>query len=191
MVATRSVGAVLAVVVLGANLSACTSPDSSSSADRVPGASDTSTTSEATPSTSPADMAGEQALAAYIGMWNDMVEAAKTSDWEDPKLGRHATKDALRVITGSLYADKKNGLVTKGQPSYDPEATSVKPKARPTTVTITDCGDSSKSLKYRKKDGKPASTSGGGRRKILAEVKLQTDGEWRVTRFAVGSLGSC
>lgn len=121
-----------------------------------------------------------------------MVTAAKTSDWEDPRLGRHATKDALRVITGSLYADKKNGLVTKGAPTNEPKVESVKPESDPPTVMIIDCGDSTKWLKVREKDGKRMSAgAGGGRREIRAEVKLQDDGKWRVTRFAVQGVGSC
>lgn len=191
MVAARSVGAVLTAVALGTGLVACTSPDASPSADRAPTAPDSSATSEAAPSTSPADLAGGKALAAYTGMWDDMVEAARTSDWKDPNLGRHAAKDALRVITGSLYADHKNGVITKGQPTYDPEVTTVKPRTTPETVLIRDCADSSNSLKYFKKTGKRVSETPDGRHLIIAEVKLQDDGEWRVTRFAVQGVGSC
>lgn len=142
-------------------------------------------------SASPADVEGERAIAAYVGMWDDTAEAAKTSNWEDPNLSRHATKDALRVITGLLYADRKNGLVTKGKATYDPEVTSVEPTDEPTTVMVSDCGDDSRWLKYRKKDGKPVDDEPGGRRQITAEVKLQDDGEWRVTRFAVQEVGTC
>lgn len=187
----RPVLSSLVTVILAAiTMTACTDPEASESGDRNPG----TTASSPVPSSSaasPADEASEAALAAYTGMWDDMVEAAKTSNWKDPNLGRHATKDALRVITGLLYADHKNGVVTKGRPTYDPEVSSVKPKTAPKTVLVSDCGDDSRWLKYWKKSGKPVDDEPGGRRQITAEVKLQTDGNWRVTRFAVQGVGTC
>lgn len=187
----RAASSLAAAVVFVVTMSACT--DDPGAAEPGHGNPNTSSPHSSPPTTSasPADMASEKALTAYTGMWDDMVQAAKTSDWEDPQLGRHATKDALRVITGSLYADHKNGVITKGKLTYAPEVTSVKPKGDPATVMISDCGDSSNALKYRKKDGTRAGDAGGGRRQITAEVKLQDDGEWRVTRFAVEELGSC
>lgn len=183
----RATSSLVAAIVLALALAGCTDDAGLGS-----GVGATSPHSTLPPtSASPADIASEKAIAAYVGMWNDMVEAAKTSDWEDPQLGRHATKDALRVITGSLYADYKNGVITKGRPTYDPEVTSVKPRTSPDTVMIKDCADSSNSLKYFKKTGKRVSDTPDGHRLIIAEVKLQGDDEWRVTRFAVQGVGSC
>lgn len=184
---TAVLGATAILVTAGA---ACSDPEASEPRGTTSGTS-TASSSAPTTSASPADVAGERAIAAYVGMWEDMVDAAKTSDWEDSNLGRHATKDALRVITGSLYADHKNGVITKGSPTYEPEVTSVKPKDDPTTVRIADCGDSTNWLKYRKKDGKRLTGTSDGKRRILAEVKMQDDGEWRVTRFAVQGVGTC
>lgn len=182
--------AALGVVVLLVTASpACSDPEAE--APRATAQTTSAPSPRPTTSASPADAAGEKAIAAYVGMWQDTVEAAKTSNWEDSKLSRHATKDALRVVTGILYADHKNGLITKGKPTYDPEVTSVKPKGDPTTVMISDCGDDSGWLRYRKKDGKRVDDKPGGPRLIKAEVKLQTDGEWRVTRFAVQGVGTC
>jgi len=186
----RRGSAMLAGATLLAALAACTGADPSDPGDVRDSVTSTVTPSPAT-SASPADIAGEQALAAYVGMWNDMVEAARTSNWQDPELGRYATKDALRVITGSLYADHRSGVITKGRPTYDPEVISVRPQNVPTIVMISDCADSSNALKYRKKDGTRVGDLGGGRRQITAEVKSQDDGKWRVTRFAVQELGSC
>ncbi len=179
--------AVLAAAALLLALSACTNPD----AEPAPATTSHAATSTPATTASPAEIAREKALAAYVGMWNDMVTAARTSNWQDPRLGRHATKDALRVITGSLYADHANGVITKGKPTYNPEVTSVKPKNDPTTVMISDCGNDSQWLKYRKKNNEPVDDAPGGRRQITAEVKLQDDGEWRVTRFAVQGVGTC
>jgi hypothetical protein len=137
---------------------------------------------------SPADIARQQATAAYLGMWQDMAAAATTSDWQSPRIGQHATGDALLVISKSLYTDHINGVVTKGAPTDSPMVSSVDPSNDPTTVMINDCGDDSNWLKYR--NGQLFDTP-GGRRAITAEVKKQPDGSWKVTRFAVEAVGSC
>jgi hypothetical protein len=140
--------------------------------------------------TSPADVAGQQALSAYSGMWRAMADAASSSDWQSPALAQYATGDALGVISRSLYTDHLNHVVTRGEPTTNPKVSSVEPPNDPTTVMISDCGDSTNWLKY-KQDGQPLDDSPGGRRAITAEVKKQQDGYWRVTRFAVEGLGSC
>jgi hypothetical protein len=123
-------------------------------------------------------------------MWRDMAQAAKTSDWNSPQLAHNATGDALSVISRALYADHLNGLVTKGEPKNYPKASPATPTANPTTVMISDCGDSTHWLKYRKDNGKLADDKPGGRRAITAEVK-KLNGTWKVTRFAVEAVGSC
>ncbi|MEU0924580.1 hypothetical protein [Streptomyces malaysiensis] len=65
------------------------------------------------------------------------------------------------------------------------------PLSDPNTVLISDCGDSTHWLKYRADNGKLADDEPGGRRSITAEVKRQSDGKWKVTRFAVEEIGSC
>ncbi|WP_223006833.1 hypothetical protein [Streptomyces roseirectus] len=151
----------------------------------------TSNPAPGSPSTaSPADLARKQASAAYVGMWRDVAEAAKTSDWRSPILSRHATGDALSVISRSMYADHRNGLVAKGAPKTYPKAISADPSAGPTTVMISDCGDSTNWLKYRKDTGELADDTPGGRRAITAEVKKAAGG-WKVARFAVEAVGSC
>ncbi|MGW7514136.1 hypothetical protein ACWGJ2_00890 [Streptomyces sp. NPDC054796] len=126
-----------------------------------------------------------------MGMWRDTAEAGRTSDWRSPKLSRHAKGDALAAISRGMYADHRNGLVSKGKPKNSPEVTSVAPKSDPTTVMISDCGDSTHWLKYRTDNGELADDESGGRRAITAEVKKQPDGRWKVTRFAVEGVGSC
>jgi hypothetical protein len=124
-------------------------------------------------------------------MWHDMAQAATTSDWKSPVLARHATGDALSAISRGMYADHLNGLVTKGAPLNAPRVTSSVPADMPTTVLIRDCGDSSHWLKYRADNGKLADDEPGGRQSISAEVKRQTDGSWKVDRFAVEAVGTC
>ncbi len=168
-------------------LSACSSGEGASEVPLATPAPLASTTRSATP----ADTAKQQAITAYVGMWSDMADAATTSDWQSPKLAQNATGEALQTISRSLYADHYNGLVTKGRPVNHPEVTSVDPLDEPTSITITDCGDSTNWLKYRADNGQPADDVPGGHRHIEALVKKAVDGSWKVTTFAVHEVGSC
>ncbi|MFE0099854.1 hypothetical protein [Streptomyces sp. NPDC059009] len=94
-------------------------------------------------------------------------------------------------MSRSLYADHYNGLVSKGRPENHPRVAVLDPPSAPTVILIKDCGDSTHWLKYRGTSGELANEKPGGRRAITAEVKRQTDGSWRVSRFAVKGLGSC
>lgn len=147
--------------------------------------------SSPTRSSSPADMAEAAAIDAYVGMWLAMAKAGETADWQSPKLAKYATGNALTTITRSLYADHKNGVVSKGRPTLDPQVSAGDPKDAPTTIRISDCGDSTDWLQYDADTGRPIDDEPGGRRAIEAEVKEQADGTWKVSRFAVQGLGSC
>ncbi|OLZ55153.1 hypothetical protein BS329_03755 [Amycolatopsis coloradensis] len=182
---TRLALTVLAAAGLG--LSACSQDNSATPTSTTPAPS----LAPSTTATSPADIAKQKATAAYLGMWSDMAEAATTSDWQTPKLAQNATGEALQTISRSLYADHYNGLVTKGQPVNHPKPASVEPLDNPTSVTLTDCGDSTNWLKYRADNGQPANDGPSGRRQIEALVKKAVDGSWKVTTFAVHEVGSC
>lgn len=149
----------------------------------------------ATPPTStahsPADSAGEQAKAAYLGMWEAMAKAGETSDWQAPDLGKFATDNALTTITRSLYTDHFNHVVTQGRPKNNPQVSSVEPQNAPETVMLSDCGDSSGTVKVFADTRKPVNDKPGGRQSIVTEVRKQADGSWRVTRFAVQGVGTC
>lgn len=135
--------------------------------------------------------ARQRATVAYVGMWREMAKAGEESDWRSPNLSTYATGDALSTISRGMYADHLNGFVYKGRPKNYPKVTSMDPLSDPNTVLISDCGDSTHWLKYRADNGKLADDEPGGRRSITAEVKRQSDGKWKVTRFAVEEIGSC
>lgn len=143
------------------------------------------------PPTQPAVSAKTAALASYLAMWRDFAAAGHTSNWRSPALAAHATGDALLQMSRGLYADHYNGLITKGYPVDHPAVTRATPAAAPTTILISDCGDSTHWLQYVAKTGKLAPGEVGGRRSITAEVKRLADGSWKVDRFAVEGLGSC
>ncbi|MFD4252504.1 hypothetical protein ACFWQL_22440 [Amycolatopsis thermoflava] len=185
---TRSaVTAFAAATGLFITLSACSSGEGASQVPSATPAPPASTT----PSATPADTAKQLAIAAYLGMWSDMAEAAITSDWQSPKLAQNATAEALSKMSRGLYADRYNGLITKGKPENNPQVESVEPADNPTVVNIVDCGDDSSWLKYRIDNGQPADDGPGGRRHINAMVKKAVDGSWKVTDFAIQDVGTC
>ncbi|GGS59612.1 hypothetical protein GCM10010171_63220 [Actinokineospora fastidiosa] len=173
-------------------LAACSSGDPASP---PPGTSSPAGAPSATSSPSTALSAEEKAkndaLAAYRGMWQNFVEAGRTSDWQSPKLGQHATGVALTNLSRGLYADHYNGLVTKGQPVLNPTVSSVEPAGDPKKIIISDCGDSTDWLKYRADNGQLADNEPGGRQAINAIVEKQSDGSWKVSDFGVHDVGTC
>lgn len=176
--------ALLACPVLTLACSATGSPGlSSPRTNQIPSAP--------TPTKSAAELAGDQATQAYLGMWQAMAQAGETSDWQSPVLAQYATGDALTTITRGLYADHYNHVVSRGAPVDHPNVTTVDPPTDPATVRISDCGDSTNWLLYKEGTNQLADNSPGGRRAIVAEVKKQADGTWRVDQFAVEGLASC
>jgi hypothetical protein len=137
------------------------------------------------------DRAKQEALEAYRGMWQDFAAAGATSDWRSPRLGRYATGVALTNLSRGLYADHYNGLVTKGEPIFNPSVFSVDPPQDPAKVVITDCGDSTHWLKYRADNGRLADDKPGGRSRINAIVDKQSDGSWKVSDYGVHEIGTC
>jgi len=186
----RNTGVVLLVVSTAFALGACGAGNTSSAQPRTTTSTPGSATAS-TKATSPADAAKQQAMTAYLGMWNDFVSAAATSDWQSRKLGQYATGLALSTLSRGLYADHSNHLVSRGAPTHNTQESSVDPPANPTTVTVTDCSDSTKALKYRTDNGQLANDSPGGRRLINATVQKQSDGSWKVSDFGVQGLGTC
>ena len=113
----------LVACALGASLAAC---DSSTS----PAAPPTSASSGAS-STSPGggDPSAE-VLAAYRGMWADLVTAARTSDFQSPLLSQYTTGDAHTLFVQGLARDQLHGIVTRGEPVIDPRVSSLTPTGR-------------------------------------------------------------
>jgi hypothetical protein len=138
-----------------------------------------------------ADKAKHDALEAYLGMWQDFVVAGRTSDWQSSALGNHATGIALQTLSRGLYSDHYKGLVTKGEPVLSPSVSSAEPADAPTKIVVTDCGDSTNWLKYRKDNGELADNEPGGHQLINAIVEKQSDASWKVSDFGVHEVGSC
>lgn len=183
---------VLAVSAAAVSVVACDAEASGRSSGRpAPRPTQVTSTTEPTSTSSAGGAATEAAVAAYVGMWNDFVAAAATSDWRSPKLGQYATGLALSTLSRGLYADHASGVISRGDPTHDIQRSSVDSSTDPKTVVITDCSDSSHALKYNARTGRPADDSPGGRHLIIATVRVQSDGTWKVVDFGVQGVGTC
>lgn len=175
------VGLVAASVLLG---SGCSSNESGD-----PPAGTPSTSASPTPSLGPREIAERDALAAYRGMWDAFVEAAKTSDPDAPDLRRYASDQALRLIVSSLYTDREQKKVTKGDLVLNPKVTDVKPAQAPTEAAVLDCVDSTNWVKH-KASGGLVDDEPGGKHRTTATVKF-ADATWKVSSFILEESGTC
>jgi hypothetical protein len=131
----------------------------------------------------------ERAVQVYRAMWDDMVEAAKTANYQSPRLARHATSQALQLLySGLLQAHQKN-LVIRGQPTFRPRVTNAVPTAAPVAVSIEDCVDATNWLNYTH-DGRLRNDNPGGKHRTIATVGL-LNGHWIVTRLRIAEVGTC
>jgi hypothetical protein len=179
------------VLAAGAALMALAACDSGTASPPPDPTHPAPTSATSTSASSPGESAKQDALAAYRGMWKDFVVAGRTSDWQSSSLGKHATGLALQSLSRGLYSDHYKGLVTKGEPILNPSVSSAEPADAPTKVMVTDCGDSTNWLKYRKDNGELADNEPGGRQLINAIVLKQSDGSWKVSEYGVHEVGSC
>ncbi|WP_331738731.1 hypothetical protein [Embleya sp. NBC_00896] len=165
--------AVLSVVVAG-----CNSSDSSTAKKTTP-------PSTASP-TSSTPVSQAEALATYRNLWAAATKAAATSAAEDPELRKYAHDDALAYFVGSNLDNKEKGLVAKGEPGISPRVVGESEDR----VTVADCVDSSRWLKYRVSDGQLADDVPGGHHRAEATVTRTAVG-WRVTHLSIEGVGTC
>jgi hypothetical protein len=145
-------------------------------------------TSTSSPST-PSSRAAGNALAAYRGMWANMVVAARTADYQDPILAQHASGAALSTLVQGLYSYRQQGLVIMGTPVTHPTVTSLTPSADPTQANVSDCFDDTHWLAYKATGGLENNAPGGHRQ--VSAVVTDLNGIWKVTQLNTGAEGSC
>lgn len=184
----RSAACVLGLALAVTALCGCSS--SASTAGRGPAVSAAPTVSPATtqPPTA-ADQARLSALTAYRSMWADVTAVSATGEYQDPRLGHHASGEALSILYRGIYTNHRQGIVSRGAPLLHPTVVNSFPAGRPTDVTISDCSDGTHWLNY-KLNGELQDSTPGGRHKIQAIVRLSGN-LWKVNQLAVQSLGSC
>ena len=144
-----------------------------------------STPPPVTPVAPPSSVDTDPALSAYRGMWAAFVEAAKTSDPDDPDIRKFASGNALKLIVGGLVTNRSQGKVIKGDLVLNPRATVVST----TEETILDCVDSTRWLEY-KTTGELWDDKPGGKHRTTATVK-KDGGTWKVSSFKLEGAGTC
>ena len=159
-----------------------------------PGASLPSTTSPPTPSasSSPGD-SRVLARLAYLNMWQTFVNASRTADYQSPALARYAAGGALSLLTQALYTNYKDGIVTRGEPTFSPSVTITATSGGIQQADVTDCVNPSTSANYTK-SGKLISGQPHGSRKVIARLQQFSpvgSPEWKVTYLNVGLAGTC
>ena len=146
-------------------------------------------TGSTTTSTASTTSASSLALAAYRGMWADLVTAARTSDYQSAALGDHATGAALTLFVQGLARDQLHDIVTRGHVVLDPAVTSLTPSTDPDRAAVSDCVDDSEWIEYTT-SGARAKNPAGGRRRTTAVVTRHSE-TWKVGELTVGAVGTC
>jgi hypothetical protein len=136
----------------------------------------------------PVDPAG-RVLSAYRAMWTDLVSAARTSNFQSPRLSQHATGEALTLFVQGLARDQLHGIVTRGTPTLNPTVTALSPELDPSRATVGDCFDDTHWLEYQT-TGKLAKNAPGGRRVTTAQL-VKTSDTWKVDQITIGKPGTC
>ena len=179
----KSVFAALALCGAAAALSNC-----GSGSLKVASPATTTRVTHAPSTTQPSGTAA-MALAAYRGMWEDMVIASRTSNYQSPLLPLHSSGAALSLLVQGLAKNQQQQIITKGKPEMDPQVTSTWPAESPTQATVADCFDATSWLEY-KTSGELVNNIPGGRHATTAIV-VDTNGIWKVTQLAVRASGTC
>jgi hypothetical protein len=168
----------LAVMLAAVAFAACSSSTPTASSSTTAGSGlDTKAPAQA-PSTSvgaqpPANAA---VRAAYRGFWDALVTASATSDATFPALAQHATGAELAALRARLAADKRAGLVARGEPQLL-ETTIARLDAK--AATIQDCMDSNRWLFHDAKTG--ALRDKPSRKRYAVTARLVLDhGVWKV-----------
>ena len=177
--------AVACAVLLSSALSGCGGPG------RLSGPPRSSPAATPTPSRTVSEQA--QAREAYLAMWAAYVAASRTADYQSPSLARYAAGAALSLLTHGLLADHQAGIVTRGEPSFDPRVTVAAVAGGGQQADVADCADSSGWSDYTR-SGKLVPPAQQGRRQVTARLQpfRQAGGtEWKVTYLNVAPAGTC
>ncbi len=118
----RRVGSGAALLVIALLVSSCSGSDGSASQDKNHDRRVVTSTSS-----SAADVARANAIAAYNAMWKDMAVAALTADYQSPQLAQHAAGDALvgadaRSLHESGQRDRRQGTAADASNGHELEA---------------------------------------------------------------------
>lgn len=121
----------------------------------------------------------EEALDAYRGMWDVVVEGSHDGAVGHPDLSEYATGQALELTSAML-----RGVYATGEPQMSPKATEA--AGSPPSVSIEDCIDDSEWTVQEE----PGAEERSGRRSVTATVTAHGD-QWLVEDLWFEDYGSC
>jgi hypothetical protein len=177
--------AVCGLLLVGFGAVACESePGSGSSA----GAGTPGSSAASPPHASPAAVAGQEALSAYLALWDGYVVAARTADADSPLLARHASGAALKQLVDGLERMSRLGIVVKGEPTHDARVTTLVPQNQPTQAKVVDCSAAENWITYTRSGARTGDRAG---RHHIEALVVMADGSWKVAELAVQGVGTC
>ena len=130
--------------------------------------------------------AGEdEAVDAYLAMWDDAATASWTSDAEHPALDDHAADDALALLKYVMQDHAEAGQVARGAPQHDVRVVDSSAGRR----YVRDCMDSSGWLMYDR-DGELVDDVPGSHRWVEATVEHR-GARWLVADLVLHERATC
>ncbi|RQW98926.1 hypothetical protein DLJ59_26010 [Micromonospora inaquosa] len=124
--------------------------------------------------------AEKAALDAYSGYLTASRKAGQRSDPRAPELSRFLGDPLLTRVRVSIREAKEHGAMRTGTLKSDPTVTAVSLDAKPATVEIQDCLDTTGYRLVYAKDKRPVPGSGGGRHLSTATATRYPDGRWLI-----------
>ncbi|MET7371550.1 hypothetical protein ACWD8I_07100 [Micromonospora arida] len=124
--------------------------------------------------------AEKAALDAYSGYLAASRTAGLRSDPRLPELSRFLGDPLLTRVRVSIREAKEHGAMRTGTFKSDPSVTAVSLDAKPATVEIQDCLDTTGYRLVYAKDKRSVPGSGGGRHLSTATATRYPDGRWLI-----------
>ncbi|WP_444951861.1 hypothetical protein [Micromonospora ureilytica] len=124
--------------------------------------------------------AEKAALDAYSGYLAASRTAGLRSDPRAPELSRFLADPLLTRVQLSIRDAKEHGAMRTGTLKSDPTVTAVSLDAKPATVEIQDCLDTTGYRLVYAKNKRPVPGSGGGRHLSTATATRYPDGRWLI-----------
>ena len=186
------VAAALVIVVLATGCErASDAPETTATTTRTSQAMTPQSPTE-TPSASPdaTAVAIEEALAAYRGFREAQVVAERAADPSHEELERYAGDQALADERVNLVQMANAGVVMTGEPTFNPEVTSVDLGETP-TVAITDCIDTTGWTPIYEETGKSAVAPGQPARVLATALARPYEDRWLITEVTTDRSQSC
>ncbi|MBQ1036284.1 hypothetical protein ACGFIP_19405 [Micromonospora zamorensis] len=124
--------------------------------------------------------AEKAALDAYSGYLAASRTASGRSDPRAPELARYLADPLLSRVQLSIRDAKEHGAMRTGTVKSDPTVTAVSLDAKPATVEIQDCLDTTGYRLVYAKDKRVVPGSGGGKHLSTATATRYPDGRWLI-----------